>query len=574
MKKDITPKSADEWHDLALSHFHKNEYDKAIEYYKNALENDPEYTNSWHGLGVSYERKKEYDKAIEYYKKTLEIDPEYVHSWFGLAGSYFQKKEYDKAIEYDKKTLEIDPEYANSWFGLGESYFKKKEYDKAIESNMKGLELNQEFPKAWQTLGASYYNKNEYDKAIKSYNNGLEINPEMEGAWYGLGASYHAKKKYPKAIECYKKALEINQEFEIAWKSLSLAYNAVSDFKNAEKARNHEIDLISHLKKEISIKELIGSSHFDSKNIKVERGGDWKVEGNQSIFLFKTKITNNSDFVITNIQILLTSLPSGLEASVDRLKISFLRPSAHESPEFKLKAKKSCVGDYIEGIVTFMDPSGKQLTKGIDPLEINYVCSLLIPKLISKQEFDNKTKFMEKKGITVESDLSASELENVIQRIVTECNFALTQELKENREEDFRIFEGYAQGMYDKQDVALSILVRDFEKGSKVVVNAMSKVSAKNIDLLKECSIKLDEIKSDTQLIKEYSSQIGDIFEKLEKLDDIENYLQQKLASDWDKIKDTWQRYKSKEIDLMEFLKDGTKIVGKRFIKKILGNYI
>lgn len=102
----------------------------------------------------------------------------------------------------------------------------------------------------------------------------------------------------------------------------------------------------------------------------------------------------------------------------------------------------------------------------------------------------------------------------------------------------------------------------------------MSNEAAKLTDILKDCSIKLDEIKSDTQLIKEYSSQIEDIFEKLEKLEDIENYLQQKLASDWDKIKETWHRYKSKEIDLMEFLKDGTKIVGKHFIKKILGNYI
>ena len=311
---------------------------------------------------------------------------------------YFRKKIEEGKKRGNELKMNNSPKSADAWHGLALSHFQKNEYDKAIEYSKNALEIDQEFTKAWQTLGASYYKKSEYDKAIKYYDNALEINPEMAGVWYGLGVSYYAKKKYPNAIECYKKTLKINPEFEIAWEGLRLAYTAISDFKNAEKARNHEFELISHLKKEIIIKELTGLPHFNPKNLKVERGGDWNVEGNQSIFLFKTKITNNSAFVLTNIQILLTSLPSGLDASVDRQKISFLRPSALESPEFKLKAKKSCVGDYIEGIVTFMDPSGIQLTKGIKPFKIVYVCSLLFPKLISKQEFDNKTKLMEKKG--------------------------------------------------------------------------------------------------------------------------------------------------------------------------------
>ena len=51
------------------------------------------------------------------------------------------------------------------------------------------------------------------------------------------------------------------------------------------------------------------------------RGGDWQIEGNQSIFYFKVKVLNNSAFVITQIQILLTSLPKGLEVESDRYKI-------------------------------------------------------------------------------------------------------------------------------------------------------------------------------------------------------------------------------------------------------------
>ena len=120
--------------------------------------------------------------------------------------------------------------------------------------------------------------------------------------------------------------------------------------------------------------------------------------------------------------------------------------------------------------------------------------------------------------------------------------------------------------MYDKEDVGLSVAIKKMEEGSKLVIKAMSDKGDKITDLLKDFSIRLDDIKNDTELIKEYTSQIEAIFDKQV---DLEDYLKSHLASDWEKIKDSWQDYKTGIISRKELIKRGIIILGRKFIKSI-----
>lgn len=310
---------------------------------------------------------------------------------------------------------------------------------------------------------------------------------------------------------------------------------------------------------------------FKPKEIKISRGGDWKIEGNQSVFFYKVKVKNESKFLVGNIQIIMTSIPRGLNVEDTRYRIESLKPGSHESPTFKLMATDSCVGDTIEGIVIYTDPSGAQQTKSIKPFEICYVCNLLTPKQISKEEFDEKIDFMEEKKLVIDSSLNLADLEEQISAIVKNCHFALIEELKGTQSESFRKIEAFAQGLYDKQDVALSIAVKQMDEGSQLVVKAMSDRGEKVTDLLRDLSSKMDDIKSDTELIKEYTSQIEEIFNRI---DDLEGFLIDNLGSDFTKLKYTWDEYKSGKIGKKELIKEGIKVIGKKFLKAFLGKVL
>jgi len=305
---------------------------------------------------------------------------------------------------------------------------------------------------------------------------------------------------------------------------------------------------------------------FNEKTIKILRGGDWKIEGNQSVFYYKVKVENNSQFLIGNIQILLTSIPQGLKTQSQVYSIDFLKPGSFESPTFKLNATESCVGDTLEGLVSYTDPKGTQQTVNVEPFKISYVCNLLTPKLITREEFEEKIGFMEEKKLIIDSNLNITDLEQILENKIKQCNFALLQQIENSQREGFRKIEGFAQGLYDKEDVGISIAVKKMEEGSKLVIKAMSDRGEKITDLLKDFSIRLDDIKNDTELIKEYTSQIEEIFDKQV---DLEAYLKSHLGSEWEKIKDSWQDYKTGKIDKKDLIYRGIKLLGRTFIRSV-----
>ncbi len=241
--------------------------------------------------------------------------------------------------------------------------------------------------------------------------------------------------------------------------------------------------------------EIITPRHI--KEITILRGGDWKLENNQSVFYFKVKVKNSSSFVITNIQILLTSIPSGLIPESDRYKIETLNPNSFESPQFKFTAQDSCVGDFIKGTVIYTDHTGNQQTITIKPFRIEYVCNLLVPKSVTKDNFRKNTASMQERKIIFDCDLEPDKLESEVAQILDKNNFFILENPNKIDKPDFRKIRAYAEGKYDKQDVALSVIMQELaDHTNKLIIKAMSNKEEKLTDLLRDISMKCDILKS------------------------------------------------------------------------------
>jgi len=250
--------------------------------------------------------------------------------------------------------------------------------------------------------------------------------------------------------------------------------------------------------KPILLKETVSPKFLNG--IIILRGGDWKIEVNQSVFYFKVKVKNNSSFVITNIQILLTSIPTGLISQADNYKIEILNPNSFESPTFKFIAKDSCVGDFIKGTVLLTDHMGNQHTITINPFRIEYMCNLLVPKLVTEENYEKNTAIMEEKKIVLDCNLTPDKLESEIIEILEHNNFHILKSPSSLVKSDFRKLKAYAEGKYDKQDVALSIIIQKLsDQANKLIIKAMSNKEEKIIDLLKDISIKCDSLKSSSE---------------------------------------------------------------------------
>ncbi len=254
-------------------------------------------------------------------------------------------------------------------------------------------------------------------------------------------------------------------------------------------------EYLTFISKPDRLKEIITPPYV--KEIIILRGGDWKIEDNQSVFYFKVKVKNSSKFVITNIQILLSSIPPGLIPESDRYKIETLNPDSFESPQFKFTATDSCVGDFIKGMVIFTDHTGNQQTIIIKPFRIEYVCNLLVPKSITKENYRINTASMQERKIFFDCDLELDKLESEVAQILDQNNFFMLENPNKIDKPDFRKIRAYAEGKYDKQDVALSVIMQKLaDHRNKLIIKAMSYKEEKIIDLLRDISMKCDVLKS------------------------------------------------------------------------------
>ncbi|MBI2565044.1 tetratricopeptide repeat protein [Candidatus Woesearchaeota archaeon] len=95
----------------AEEYFTQKKLNEAIEEYKKAIKEDPEFSTAYLYLGDAYYVLKNYDEAIIWFSKAIEKDPKNKRSYHYLGDAYLAKNEKAKAIENYEKALEIDPNY-------------------------------------------------------------------------------------------------------------------------------------------------------------------------------------------------------------------------------------------------------------------------------------------------------------------------------------------------------------------------------------------------------------------------------------------------------------------------------
>jgi tetratricopeptide (TPR) repeat protein len=100
-------------------------YKKAIEFYKQSLELNPNYTDVLYNLGRTYRDNGQVDQAIKTFKKLLEIDPTDYESRT-LLGEFFEDAgSIDAAMGEYQKVLQVEPNYDYARRNLYSAYVKK-----------------------------------------------------------------------------------------------------------------------------------------------------------------------------------------------------------------------------------------------------------------------------------------------------------------------------------------------------------------------------------------------------------------------------------------------------------------
>jgi TolB-like protein/Flp pilus assembly protein TadD len=196
---------------------------KAVEFYKQAIEKDPNYALAYSGLAESYvlysfygiaSPKASMPQAKAAALRALEIDESLAEAHAAL-GKYLPFFEFDRAggEKELRRAIELNPNYATAhhWLGL-DLLAVTKRFDEAISEMKRAEELDPLSAVISADAGLVFILARRYDEAIAQTKRALSLEPNFFNALYTLGYAYDGKGMHTEAIVEYRKALDLNND--------------------------------------------------------------------------------------------------------------------------------------------------------------------------------------------------------------------------------------------------------------------------------------------------------------------------------------------------------------------------
>jgi len=232
----------------------KEDFEKAIEYFKQAIEKDSYYALAYAGLANTYAllplygnfRPNEYKPlAKQSALKALALDANLAEAHASL-GYIINTYDFDwEGAEREYKTaIKLNPNYATARQWYAEHLAFKGKSNEALVEISKAIELDPFSVVINRMKGNILGFAGRYDEAIAQLKKTIELYPENSFVRFNLGEAFAAKGMYSEAVAQYLIALKLDgqtpediQKFEAAYKNNGWKGFWVEYLANLEKQR-------------------------------------------------------------------------------------------------------------------------------------------------------------------------------------------------------------------------------------------------------------------------------------------------------------------------------------------------
>jgi tetratricopeptide (TPR) repeat protein/uncharacterized caspase-like protein len=150
-------------------------YKKAAENLEKALALDPTYSQAAYYLGLTYNALFDQAKAEQYFKKAVEIDPDYLEAHAVYGGMLLDIGNVDESIRQLNLVLRRDPNHAVALTTLAQAYRLKALYPQAIEAARKAIKLTPKNAEPQLWLADSLRLSGKYADARPAYTAYLQL---------------------------------------------------------------------------------------------------------------------------------------------------------------------------------------------------------------------------------------------------------------------------------------------------------------------------------------------------------------------------------------------------------------
>ena len=229
---------------------------KARDYFKQAIDRQPDYALAYAGLADAYlllaenrvlDPTEAVPKGKEAALKALALDGLLAEAYTSLAGiACTFEADWSGAERAYKRAFELNPSYAIAHQWWGSTLAGLGRHAEAALELRRALELNPASLRVGQSTGRALYLARRYTQAVETYNKTLELDPNFVPALTGLGRVYIALGRKEQALAELEHAATISHRAPASLGPLGQAYGLFGDRSQALTILAELKDLSAH----------------------------------------------------------------------------------------------------------------------------------------------------------------------------------------------------------------------------------------------------------------------------------------------------------------------------------------
>jgi TolB-like protein/DNA-binding winged helix-turn-helix (wHTH) protein/Tfp pilus assembly protein PilF len=222
-------------------------FTKAIGYFQEATQKDPQYALAYAGLADCYgiigatiygtvPAAEAAPRAKAAAIRALEIDPSLAEAETSLATAKFNYDwDWSGASAGFERAIQLDPKYATAFQRYSLYLIAMGRFEDSFEQIKRARDLDPLSISINSSFGWRLYLARQYDRSIAQLRDTLDMDPSYEWAHLILGQAYEQKSEYNLALGELQKAVELSHNSPLMVSALAHAYAISGNQDEAQK---------------------------------------------------------------------------------------------------------------------------------------------------------------------------------------------------------------------------------------------------------------------------------------------------------------------------------------------------
>ncbi|MDV6378554.1 tetratricopeptide repeat protein [Sporosarcina sp. GW1-11] len=200
-------------HKDAISEMQQGNYEKAIELFMKAVEENPDDATGFINIGNIFASLGDAEQAEPFFQKALTLDKNAGTAFYGLANLYYNQERFEEAAKLYEKAMQTGLESADVYFMLGKSIEQAGNDRLALPYLQRAVELSENDHEIALSYGILLAKMELFEQAQPVFEAILQAQPEHADAHYNLGVLFAVSTEdQVRALSHLKQAYTIEPE--------------------------------------------------------------------------------------------------------------------------------------------------------------------------------------------------------------------------------------------------------------------------------------------------------------------------------------------------------------------------